>query len=123
MTPISPTSPKDVYCIEVAAIMCNQSVSSSLQASEDWDVSKQIGLVPSVIAQHIDGSKSHEEVRSNECYVFYEFCVMQYNVQTFIDGKERSIMYARWKKCHVSIACLNETREKINGIRNRGGYI
>jgi len=121
MTPVSPMCSESVFCMDFASLMSDAKIAEALGASDSWSSSKQIGLDPRTIASRIDAECLKP---SDGCACEHEVLkVVQYNVQTFIDIDDRNIMYTKLKHCGIAIACFNETRERINGVRVRNGFV
>ena len=65
------------------------------------------------IMKHLSCNKCKYEV----------FSVCQYNIQTLLCVDERKCFFNKAKMHGIAIVCLNETREKVNGIRSRFGFV
>ena len=121
-TLLSPTDEQNGFCLDLASSIHDGFVSQSLTKDEEIDLSCQIALRPSYIAQKID---THAQSTSSKSFKGAAVLVgaIQYNVQTLKDEGDEIDLYNRFKLGRCGIIRLQENRNKFTGSKDMHGYI
>ena len=119
ITPISPVSEYDVFCLDVASVMGSEYMSDSLVKEEGIRCDIQLALEADMLASRIDNHGDHDLALSAKAQPV--FCI-QYNVQTLKDAGDETDMFAKFRIEKAAIICLQENRKTYSGIKDMYGY-